>query len=107
MSQRYLYHVTPADNLASIQLAGLDPNRATGARPLVWLVTSSMIPWATMHTCRRHRVTTGSLYVCHVTVDHARLLRTNKRGVWACPDRLPIQWAIHIFDLPDTGALKR
>jgi hypothetical protein len=66
----------------------LDPQRATGTQPLVWLHTPSRTPWAMAHTMRRHRVDVAEVVILDVQVPRSWLRRA-WRGLWVCHRRIP------------------
>jgi len=87
-------HVTLRQYLPSILAHGLDPARATGKQPLVWLHTPSRTPWAITHTMRRHRVDVAEIVILDVQVPQSWVRRA-WRGLWTCnrvipPERLRI-----------------
>ena len=59
-------HATLRRSLPAILAEGLDPARATGKQPLVWLHTPSRTPWAILHPMKRHRVTMAEIVVLDV-----------------------------------------
>ena len=64
-------HATLWRYLPAILAEGLDPARATGKQPLVWLHTPSRTPWAILHTMKRHRVTMAEIVVFDVQVPRS------------------------------------
>jgi hypothetical protein len=81
-------HATLRQYLPSILAEGLDPARATGKQPLVWLHTPSRTPWAMTHTMRRHRVDEAAIVILDVQVPRSWLRRA-WRGLWTCPRVIP------------------
>ena len=88
--QRIPYrHATLRQSLPRILMEGLDPQRATGKQPLVWLHTPSRTPWAILHTTKRHRVAMAEVVVLDVQVPRSWLRRA-WRGLWVCDRLIPL-----------------
>src|SRR5712691_10558566 len=89
--QRTTYrHATLRQYLPAILAEGLDPQRATGTQPLVWLHTPSRTPWAMTHTMRRHRVDVAEIVILDVQVPR-RWLRRAWCGLWTCNRVIPTE----------------
>ena len=76
-----LYHATPQSNIASIQANGLDPNRATGKEPHIWLHTVSRRSWAILHTSKRHKCDISQVVIIEVEIPRSKI-RRRRRGIW-------------------------
>lgn len=82
-----LYHATRKQNLESIRVNGLDPNRANGKEKLVWLHTTSRREWAIIHTATRHNCEVSDVMIIEVDVPRSKL-RRRWRGLWTTAETL-------------------
>lgn len=73
-------HVTPARNLPSILRRGLLAAKSRGALRTCWLCSPSLVPWAILHTARRHGISVDAVAVVEVDVPAGWLTRTGHRG---------------------------
>jgi len=92
---RYMYHWTPAVNLASIAQTGLDPAYATGKRATVWMADETRALWAVAHAAMHQRCGPDEMVCVRVRVDGLRLTRTGWTGVMTsdkliAPSRLSV-----------------
>jgi hypothetical protein len=74
-------HATLRRYLPAMLAEGLDPTRATGKQPLVWLYTPSRTPWAVLHVVRRYGVALADVILLDVQVPRPWLQRA-ERGLW-------------------------
>lgn len=81
-----LFHCTNKSRLATIQLHGLLPGMAHGARNAVWACAAGKVPWAIVHVASKWRnngCALNTLVVLELEVARSKLTR-HARGVWYC-----------------------
>ena len=87
-----LYHLTtPAGSRDISRVGYLDPARSLGKLPVVWLVAGYRIPWAASFVSYYHGVQIVDLWAFHVMTKDLALVRSNRRGVYACYQRVPVE----------------
>ena len=84
MSSRTLYHVTITSVVAAILDKGIDPDMSQGRQCVSWFVSAKNLTWAIYHVQKRHRANLGDITVITAKVSERQLIKTNRRGVWAC-----------------------
>jgi len=77
-----VYHVTPAENVPSIQEIGVHPKHSLGKRPAVWFVARFRIEWAIIHASNRHGVSVDDMAICAALVDGRHLTKQGMPGVY-------------------------
>ncbi len=85
-----LFHVTTRYRLDLICAKGLDPDKSTGRRKVIWLVDGSMLAWAIAHCSTRHQVGVEQLRVIKTLFMDANLKRTRWTGVYNVDHRFYI-----------------
>ena len=95
-----VYHATPASNVDSIELNGLDPIYSQGKLEALWFVSKSNLQWAILHTALRHNCLVSDIVVYAVCVERKSLRKTRWPGRWYCfskctPENMsPASWFI-------------
>lgn len=82
-----LYHVSPIENLESIQELGIEPCHSTGKKRVSWWVEESNLAWALAHVSKVHGVSTGDMVLFYIdTTDyqHLRFVRHPTPHVYLC-----------------------
>lgn len=77
-----LWHATPRRNVKSIRRRGLLASKSLGKLRAVWLHTASNMPWAVLHTAKRHRCPADDVIVIAVRVGRQLVRRGARRGLW-------------------------
>jgi len=102
-----VYHLTPDENVWSINQHGIDPNKARGKMKASWYVSKHNIEWAAIHTSIQHHVTPDCLSVCACLVDTSVLYKFFKPGFYYCYDIVkpesctPLMFLLHNFGSKD------
>lgn len=80
-----LWHATPARNLTSIRLTGLDPDRSRGRLRVIWLHTQAATPALVKLVATRHGIDLDQVVLIAVSVPRRRVRRF-RRCLWYCAD---------------------
>lgn len=64
-----VFHVTPQENVARIQYAGIDPRFSKGKMMVSWYVSKRYIEWAVIHCSVQHHVYPDEMAVISVLAD--------------------------------------
>lgn len=87
----FFYHVTTADRAMRIIDDGfVDPKKSQGKNNVAWYVTRSKVTWAMAHVCRRHEAQIEDLAVMTCKAAAGAMLRTNRKGIYACAYSLTV-----------------
>jgi len=78
-----LFHISPAENHASIEKMGIEPYYSKGARKVSWYVDVDRLLWAMAHCSARHGVSVDKLNVYAIPSASVRKLsRSRWQGVF-------------------------
>jgi hypothetical protein len=77
-----LYHVTHADNLASIlEKGGIDPKFSKGKLRRAYYVEKAYVEWAMSHTCVKHHWAIENLVILRIKARAPDFSRMNWPGL--------------------------
>jgi hypothetical protein len=88
-----LYHATTTDRLSSIREQGLRVACADQAAKIkaCWMNTASQMPWAILHTQRKHGAALEDVVIVEVAVPRSHLTRF-RTGLWYSRHDVPATW---------------
>lgn len=102
-----VYHVTPDENVFSINVSGIDPAKARGKMRASWFVSKNNIEWAAIHASVQHGVTPDNLSICACLIDATALYKFFKPGFYYCyqvvtPESItPLMFLLHNMGTKD------
>ena len=102
-----VYHLTPEENVWSINVSGINPGKALGKMRASWFVSKNHIEWAAIHASVRHHVTPDGLSVCACLIETSLLYKFFKPGFYYCyntvqPESItPLMFVLHNMGTSD------
>lgn len=93
-----MFHATLATNLPSIKKEGLCTSYCHGKVPAVWLCLERRIPWAFLHTIRRHGGKVEDVVVLEVEVDSKAMKRSGVKDLFYSLDDIEPSHFVSILD---------
>lgn len=88
---KFLFHVTTYERARRIIDSGfVDPLFSQGKANVSWYTTRNKVTWAIAHVAQRHEVALADMAVITVKIGDAKILKTNRRSLFACKTKLPV-----------------